>query len=186
MYVVGGSFRGRMMADTHELDLVDLTWRRLATPAGSERALPACAGHRAATIGETTYVVGGRYKGSSESEMAVYRMERMDVHEGVDEVEWIRVETTGEEMPRARRGASVTAFGDRELVVFGGEDDEGRLERRGRRGMEPNDGKQFFWSPTLVQLVLAKTKSTMSKGIFLQFSKTHKTGPVTAQFKRIL
>ena len=127
MYVVGGSFRGRMMADTHELDLVDLTWRRLATPAGSERALPACAGHRAATIGETTYVVGGRYKGSSESEMAVYRMERMDVHEGVDEVEWIRVETTGEETPRARRGASVTAFGDRELVVFGGEDDEGRF-----------------------------------------------------------
>jgi hypothetical protein len=127
MYVVGGSFRGRMMADTHELDLVDLTWRRLATPAGSERALPACAGHRAATVGETTYVVGGRYKGSSESEMAVYRMERMDVHEGVDEVEWIRVETTGEETPRARRGASVTAFGDRELVVFGGEDDEGRF-----------------------------------------------------------
>lgn len=127
MYVVGGSFRGRMIADTHELDLVDLTWRRLATPMGSERALPACAGHRAATIGETTYVVGGRYKGSSESEMAVYRMERMDVHEGVDEVEWIRVETTGEETPRARRGASVTAFGDRELVVFGGEDDEGRF-----------------------------------------------------------
>ena len=64
-------------------------------------------------------------QGSSESEMAVYRMERMDVHEGVDEVEWIRVETTGEEMPRARRGASVTPLWPSRAR---------RVRRRGRRG----------------------------------------------------
>ena len=96
--------------------------------AGGEReSVAGVRGTSSGDVGETTYAVGGRYKGSSESEMAVYRMERMDVHEGVDEVEWIRGETTGEETPRARRGASVTAFGDRELVVFGGEDDEGRF-----------------------------------------------------------
>jgi len=124
MVVVGGTCRGRFIADAHELNLEDLTWRQLTTPAGSERALPACAGHRAVTVGGKTFVVGGRYKGSSDTDVAVYEMR---LHEGVDEVEWIRVDATGEETPRARRGASVTAFGDRELVVFGGEDDEGRF-----------------------------------------------------------
>jgi hypothetical protein len=66
------------------------------------------------------YVVGGRFKGSDSNAMDVYRMKMANGE--VDEIEWVRVETRGDEAPCARRGASVTVLNDGlKLVVFGGE-----------------------------------------------------------------
>lgn len=124
MYVIGGSFRGRFMNDTHELDLTTSTWRRLKTKPGTS-ALPACAGHRAVTCRGVVFVVGGRFKGPETSAMSVYRMETKD--DGLDEVEWVKIETGGDEAPCARRGASVTMVGEHKCIVFGGEDDERRF-----------------------------------------------------------
>ena len=124
MYVIGGSFRGRFMNDTHELDLTTATWRRLKTKPGTS-ALPACAGHRAVTCRGVVFVVGGRFKGPETSAMSVYRMETKD--DGLDEVEWVKIETGGDEAPCARRGASVTMVGEHKCIVFGGEDDERRF-----------------------------------------------------------
>ena len=124
MYVIGGSFRGRFMNDTHELDLTTATWRQLKTKPGTS-ALPACAGHRAVTCRGVVFVVGGRFKGLETSTMSVYRMETKD--DGLDEVEWVKIETGGDEAPCARRGASVTMVGEHKCIVFGGEDDERRF-----------------------------------------------------------
>ena len=57
--------------------------------------------------------------------MSVYRMETKD--DGLDEVEWVKIETGGDEAPCARRGASVTMVGEHKCIVFGGEDDERRF-----------------------------------------------------------
>ena len=129
MYVVGGSYRGRFCADTHELDLDTWTWRNLRTPmsATPDRALPACAGHRAIRVGNDVYVVGGRFKGGTSPSSSSISVFKMILRDGLDEVEWIRVETRGEQKPVARRGASVTATGGNRLVVFGGEDEDGRF-----------------------------------------------------------
>ena len=126
MYVVGGSYRGRFMSDAHELDLETGEWRQLEASESSRKggALPPCAGHRLVSCAGSVYLVGGRFKTGASSSMAIYRM---DLKDGLDEVEWTRVDARGEEMPCARRGASVTVAGKDTLVVFGGEDEERRF-----------------------------------------------------------
>ena len=73
------------------------------------------------------FVVGGRFKGPEASAMSVYRMETKD--DGLDEVEWVKIETGGDEAPCARRGASVTMVGEHKCIVFGGEDDASTRHR---------------------------------------------------------
>lgn len=125
MYVIGGSHRGRFLSDAHELDLSTSTWRLLKPRPGST-PLPPCAGHRLASCMGQVYVVGGRFKGSDSHVMEVYRMKM--ANGDVDEIEWVRVETRGDEAPCARRGASVTVLNDGlKLVVFGGESSDRRF-----------------------------------------------------------
>jgi len=82
MYVIGGSFRGRFMEDTHELDLDardgGMEWRALKTKLGSE-ALPACAGHRAIAADGSVFVVGGRFKNAESMYMSVYKVKLNDI-----------------------------------------------------------------------------------------------------------
>lgn len=123
MYVVGGSYRGRFMGDTHELDLGRLTWRKLEPDAGSAgESLVPCAGHRVVSHNGEVYLVGGRFKaGEGGKYMSLLRMELGALGKSVT---WVPVETTGPK-PGSRRGLSATVLGDT-LVVFGGEDADRR------------------------------------------------------------
>lgn len=123
LYVVGGSYRGRFMGDTHELDLNTLTWRKLESeqaPPGNQ--LTPCAGHRVVSHDGEVYLVGGRFKaGEGGKYLALMRMELSALGKSVA---WVKVETTGPK-PSARRGMSATVLGDT-LVIFGGEDADRR------------------------------------------------------------
>lgn len=116
MYVIGGNCNGRFLNDIHVLDLTNLTWSKLETPAPS--VFPPCAGHRVVQKDSRTLLVIGGHSHEGVNQLAVRAF-------NIYTRQWSLVKTQGEP-PSARGGHSVSQIGT-SLWLFGGEDLKRRL-----------------------------------------------------------
>ena len=120
LFLMGGNYAGRYIADTWCLDLETLAWSKVSASESGVN-FPPSAGHAAVTYNGNVLLIGGherleRVKGKVKefSAMKVYSLSSVSK-------EWSEVETTCDEVgPLQRGGHSATLLGTK-LFVFGGE-----------------------------------------------------------------